>query len=98
MVHGCGALHLCGDKQAEIAGLAVDRLYDHFGIGRRITEFLIERARTAGMERLFALTTQASDWFEQLGFRSGSVDDIPAERRERYDQKRQSRIVILDLV
>ncbi len=97
MVHGCGALHIHDDVQAEIAGLAVDDAYEHFGIGQRIVRFLIEGARRAGVQRVFVLTTQASDWFEQLGFESGRVDDIPASKRERYDYARKSRILLYDV-
>jgi amino-acid N-acetyltransferase len=97
MVHGCGALHRYGEDQAEIAGLAVDSLYDHLGIGQRIVSYLIERARTEGVGRVFALTTQASDWFEQLGFQPGTVADVPDRKQSAYDHTRKSRILIFDL-
>lgn len=97
MVHGCGALHVYDERQAEVAGLAVDDNYEHFGIGQRIVSFLIGRAREIGLSEVFVLTTQASDWFEQLGFRQGSVSDIPAEKRDRYDYSRNSRILLHDL-
>ena len=97
MVHGCGALHLFDEQHAEIAGLAVDDNYEHFGIGQRIVQFLIEGARRAGVGRVFVLTTQASDWFEQLGFRLGTVDDIPQAKRERYDYSRNSRVMLYSI-
>jgi len=102
MVHGCAALHSyepdsAGRGQGEIAGLAVDTAYDDLGIGTRIVAYLIERARSRGLVRVFALTTQASDWFEQLGFRSGTVSDVPAQKQSVYDHGRKSRVVILDL-
>ena len=97
MVHGCGALHRYGSNQAEIAGLAVDPQYEHLGIGQRIVSYLIERARADGIGRVFALTTQASDWFEQLGFHLGNVADGPDEKRSAYDHSRKSRILIYDL-
>jgi amino-acid N-acetyltransferase len=96
MVHGCGALHVY-DDQAEVAGLAVDETYEHFGIGHRIVRFLIEAARRAGLRRVFVLTTQASDWFEQLGFRPGQVEDIPPAKRRLYDYSRNSRILLHEL-
>ncbi|MFW5784504.1 MAG: amino-acid N-acetyltransferase [Spirochaetota bacterium] len=98
MVHGCGALHLFDEVQGEIAGLAVDDHYEHFGIGQRIVSFLIEGARRAGLRQVFVLTTQASDWFEQLGFRIGCVADIPQAKRDRYDYARNSRVLIHELV
>jgi len=97
MVHGCGALHRQGDDQAEIAGLAVDPQYDHLRIGQRIVAYLIDRARSAGIGRVFALTTQASDWFEQLGFVPGNVSDVPDQKQSAYDHSRKSRILIFDL-
>ncbi|MFW5784361.1 MAG: amino-acid N-acetyltransferase, partial [Spirochaetota bacterium] len=97
MVHGCGALHLFDENQGEIAGLAVDDSYGRFGIGQRIVRFLIEGARRAGLDQVFVLTTQASDWFEQLGFRQGTVNDIPQSKRACYDYSRNSRILLYDL-
>ncbi|MCK4514277.1 MAG: GNAT family N-acetyltransferase, partial [Spirochaetaceae bacterium] len=97
MVHGCGALHRYGDDQAEIAGLAMDPQYDHLGIGQKLVAYLIERARRDGIGRVFALTTQASDWFEQLGFVPGTVADVPDQKRSAYDHSRKSRILIFDL-
>jgi len=97
MVHGCGALHVYDERQAEVAGLAVDDNYEHFGIGQRVVRFLIDRARQIGLSEVFVLTTQASDWFEQLGFRQGAVGDIPTAKRDRYDYTRNSRILLYDL-
>ncbi|TVQ22810.1 MAG: amino-acid N-acetyltransferase [Spirochaetaceae bacterium] len=97
MVHGCCALHRYGETQAEIAGLAVDDNYEHFGIGRRLVSYLIDVARAARLSEVFVLTTQASDWFELIGFRPGAVDDIPEPKRRTYNRDRNSRILIYDL-
>lgn len=97
MVHGCAALHIYDESQAEIAGLAVDDDYEHFGIGQRMVQFLLEVAQRTGLHQVFVLTTQASDWFEQLGFRPASVDDLVPLKRDRYDHSRKSRILIYDL-
>jgi amino-acid N-acetyltransferase len=93
IVHGSGALHLYNEQQGEIAGLAVDAAYADFRIGQRIVQFLLEGARRAGLSEVFVLTTQASDWFEQLGFSPATVNDVPPEKRERYDYRRNSRIL-----
>ena len=97
MVHGCCGLHRFEDSSGEIAGLAMDNHYEQFGIGERLVRFLIERARASGLTRLFVLTTQASDWFEKIGFQAGTVDQIPAAKRERYDRERNSRVLIYDV-
>jgi amino-acid N-acetyltransferase len=97
MVHGCCALKPFDGNQAEIAGLAVDEEYEQFGIGQKIVRYLIDRARAQGLTRVFVLTTQASDWFERLGFRLGTIGDIPGGKRKQYDHDRNSRILVLDL-
>ena len=91
-IHGCGALHRYSDGSGEIAGIAVDTRYDRLGIGFKIVSYLVEMARREGLKRVFVLTTQTSDWFQRLGFVDADLDQIPPERRERYDRRRNSRI------
>ncbi|AEJ62062.1 amino-acid N-acetyltransferase [Spirochaeta thermophila DSM 6578] len=95
-IYGCGALYIYG-KEGEVAGLAMDSTVRHLGIGRRLTTFLIDQARKAGLKRLFALTTQASDWFEQMGFSLSTPEELPPERRRRYLPSRNSRVYVKDL-
>ena len=96
-IHGCGALHRYHDGSAEIAGIAVDRAFEHLGIGLKIVSYLVERARSLGLNRVFVLTTQTSDWFERLGFKKSPVDRLPEEKRAAYDATRNSRVLMLDL-
>ncbi|TVQ35680.1 MAG: amino-acid N-acetyltransferase [Spirochaetaceae bacterium] len=96
-IHGCAALHQFPSGDAEIAGVAVDPRYSHLGIGHKLISFLVEKARRLGLGRVFVLTTSTSDWFDALGFREGSREDLPEDRRLRYDETRRSRIMALDL-
>ncbi len=92
-IHGCGALHAFPGKTGEIAAMAVDTAYASLGIGKKIVVYLIERATRMKMNMVFVLTTQTSDWFSQLGFESGTIEDLPASRRKTYNHKRRSRIL-----
>lgn len=97
MIHGCGALHFYDEGlSAEIAAIAVDHSYENMGTGRKIVAYLIEKAQRKGAEKLFLLTTQTTDWFEALGFIKGSVEDLPEEKKEIYDHKRNSTVLILE--
>lgn len=96
-LHGCGALHTFSDGQAEIAAIAVDTQYEELGIGRKIVEFLMQRAADRAVPRVFALTTQSYDWFHARGFRIGTVEDLPPEKQTLYDRERNSRILLYDL-
>jgi amino-acid N-acetyltransferase len=94
IVHGCAALHIYEDDQAEIAAVAVNRKYHGTGIGGRLVSFLIERARNRGLRQLFVLTTRTADWFEQQGFRRASLDEIPVRKRQQYNCERNSSVLV----
>ena len=59
--------------------------------------FLLDRAHELGLERVFALTTQTSDFFEQHGFREVPVEALPEAKRRRYNKARNSRVLAMDL-
>ena len=96
-IHGCGALHAFEDGMAEIAGIAVGANYRKSGIGDAIVRHLISIGRMKGYKKLFLLTTQALDWFYPFGFEDGTVEDLPKSKRDNYNQKRNSRILVLPL-
>lgn len=97
VIHGCAALHPYEDNQAEIAGLAVDPGYVELGIGQKMVSYLIDKGREKGLKQVFVLTTQTSDWFQKMGFSLGNVEDLPLSKREKYDRKRNSRVLIFPL-
>lgn len=93
---GCAALHdYPQEKRAEIACVCVAPQYENQGIGGRLMQFLEAKARTAGVEELFCLSTQAYNYFVQKGgYRLGVPDDLPPVRRERYDKSgRRSQVL-----
>jgi amino-acid N-acetyltransferase len=77
-VIGCGALTTLGPGLGEVRSLAVEPGYAGQGIGRRIVERLLERARDRGYAEVLALTRRTS-FFEALGF--------TVARRERFLDK-----------
>ncbi len=96
-IHGCGGLHLHEDGKGEIVGIAVDQTYMEMGIGRRIVEYLLELAKRMNLKDVFLLTTQAADWFAAMGFRTGTLRDLPPRKQEKYDHKRGARVLLLAL-
>jgi amino-acid N-acetyltransferase len=91
-LHGCAALEVFPDRQGEICAVVVDDTYASMGIGRKMIEYLMDRASGLRLKAVFVLTTRTSDWFQQLGFVPATVEDLPPQRRRSYDRKRQSRI------
>ena len=96
----CVALHVYPERsQGELACLYVSNAHENQGIGRKLIQFVENRARELGLEELLALSTQAFTYFQSKGgFREGSADDLPPARRERYDQSgRNSKILVKKL-
>jgi len=70
---GCCALIRMGDKEFEVAKMAVEPSYQRTGIGRRLLFAAIDEARNAGAQRLYLETnhvlTPAIRLYESLGFK-----------------------------
>jgi amino-acid N-acetyltransferase len=64
---GCGALHIMWEDLAEIRTLGVAPGWRRHGIGARILDTLVTRARDLGLKRLFCLTFE-TDFFARHGF------------------------------
>jgi len=86
---GCGALHVLWEDLAEIRTIAVDEDCQGAGIGRRIAQALLGRARELGVERVFVLTF-AVDFFASLGFEeifgTPVAPDVYTELLRSYDE------------
>ena len=88
VVVGCGALHVLWEDLAEVRTVAVlDRLKGQ-GVGHKILEVIIERARMVGVERIFCLTFE-TEFFSRHGFEEihgTPVDpDVYSELLRSYD-------------
>jgi amino-acid N-acetyltransferase len=93
----CVALHVYPDeKKGEVACLRVRPSHEHQGIGRRMTQFVEDRAREMGLKSLLALSTQAFNFFQsKAGFTEGRPQDLPAARRGKYEQSgRRSKVLV----
>jgi amino-acid N-acetyltransferase len=75
---GCGALHVMWDDLAEVRTLAVARAWRGHGVGHRLLEGLIERARALGLRRLFCLTFEV-DFFRSHGFSVIQGTPVPTD-------------------
>lgn len=96
----CVALHLFpNERSGELACLYVSPSHENQGIGRKMIQFVENKARELGLKSLIALSTQAFTYFQsKAGFVEGSREDLPPSRREKYDQTgRKSKILVKHL-
>lgn len=96
----CVALHVFPEqKKGELACLYVSSSHENQGIGRKLIQFVENKAREMGLNELLTLSTQAFTYFQSKGgFAEGTRDDLPPARREKYDQSgRNSKVLVKKL-
>jgi amino-acid N-acetyltransferase len=96
----CVALHVYPEqKKGELACLYVNSSHENQGIGRKLIQFVENKARETGLNELITLSTQAFTYFQSKGgFAEGTPDDLPPARREKYEQSgRNSKILVKQL-
>jgi amino-acid N-acetyltransferase len=93
----CVALHTYPEQsKGELAFLYVNPSHENQGIGRKLIQFVENKARESGLDELITLSTQAFTYFQSKGgFIEGTPDDLPPSRREKYDQSGRNSKVLL---
>jgi amino-acid N-acetyltransferase len=94
---GCAALYPHSEEEAELACLAVSHDHREWGYGEQLMERIVRRAKKMGVKRLFVLTTRTEHWFVERGFKLGTVDDLPAAKKEMYNYQRRSKVLFKTL-
>jgi amino-acid N-acetyltransferase len=96
----CVALHIWPEQgKGELACLYVSPAHENQGIGRKLVQYVENKAREMGLNELITLSTQAFTYFQSKGgFAEGTPDDLPPVRREKYDQSgRNSKVLVKKL-
>lgn len=96
----CVALHTYPEQgKGELACLYVNPSHENQGIGRKLIQYVENKAREMGLAELITLSTQAFTYFQSKGgFSEGTPDDLPPGRREKYDQSgRNSKVLVKKL-
>jgi GNAT superfamily N-acetyltransferase len=86
---GCCALIPIGDKEFEVAKMAVEPSYQRAGIGRKLLQAVVEEGRNAGARRLYLETNHvlkpAIRLYESVGFKHIDPDRIVPSAYARAD-------------
>lgn len=87
------------EKMAEVGCLYIRRTHEGMGYGSKLVQFAEKRARDMGADRLFALSTQAYNFFEKkLGFIPADPEILPESRRRKLEKSgRNSRVIVKSL-
>jgi len=85
------------EKVAELACLAVHSSYLGEKRGDTLLNSIISQCENQQLERLIVLTTKTTNWFQERGFMIGTIKDLPKQKQQLYNFKRQSKILIKKL-
>ena len=67
------------------------------GDGERILKRIEQRARAAGLDSIFVLTTRTMHWFIKRGFAQVDPDWLPEARKRKYNWDRRSQVLVKTL-
>jgi len=83
----CVAVHFYPEaEKTELACLYVAKKHEGQGYGRKLMAFAEQLAAQRGAKHIFALSTQAFNYFQQKGgYVEVTPDDLPPERRKKYE-------------
>ena len=99
IIFGCAALVVYPESRtAEMAALTVSPLSQGQGDGERILKRIEQRAKAAGLDSLFVLTTRTMHWFIKRGFTQVDPDWLPEARKKKYNWDRRSQVLVKKLV
>jgi amino-acid N-acetyltransferase len=98
IIFGCAALTPYPEaRTAEMAALTVSPLSQGQGDGERILKRIEQRAKAAGLDTLFVLTTRTMHWFIKRGFTQVDPDWLPEARKRKYNWDRRSLVLVKKL-
>ncbi len=98
IIFGCAALYPYPESRtAEMAALTVSPQVQGQGDGERILKRIEQRAKAAGFDSIFVLTTRTMHWFIKRGFAQVDPDWLPEARKRKYNWDRRSQVLVKKL-
>jgi len=98
VIFACAALYAYPEgKTGEMAALTVSPEVQGQGDGERVLKRVEQRARTAGLDSIFVLTTRTTHWFLKRGFELLDADWLPEARKRKYNWDRKSQVLVKKL-
>ncbi len=98
VIFACAALYPYPEaKTAEMAALTVSPAVQGQGDGERVLKRIEQRAKAAGFESIFVLTTRTMHWFLKRGFVQAEPEWLPEARKRKYNWDRKSQVLVKKL-
>ena len=99
VIFACAALYPYPEaRTAEMAALTVSPQVQGQGDGEKVLKRIEQRARAAGLDSIFVLTTRTTHWFLKRGFVLVDPDWLPEARKRKYNWDRKSQVLVKKLL
>jgi amino-acid N-acetyltransferase len=98
VIFACAALYPYPESRtAEMAALTVSPDVQGQGDGERVLKRIEQRAKAAGLDSIFVLTTRTMHWFLKRGFVQVDAEWLPEARKRKYNWDRKSQVLVKKL-
>ena len=98
VIFACAALYPYTEaRTAEMAALTVSPDVQGQGDGERVLKRVEQRAKAAGLDSIFVLTTRTMHWFIKRGFVQVDPEWLPEARKRKYNWDRKSQVLVKKL-
>jgi amino-acid N-acetyltransferase len=95
VIFGCAALYPYPESRtAEMAALTVSPQSQSQGDGEKLLKRVEQRAKAAGLDSIFVLTTRTMHWFIKRGFAQVDPEWLPEARKRKYNWDRKSQVLV----
>ena len=99
VIFACAALYPYPEaRTAEMAALTVSPDVQGQGDGERVLKRIEQRAKAAGLDSIFVLTTRTMHWFIKRGVAAVEPDWLPEARTRKYNWDRKSQVLVKKLL
>ncbi|MBC7683444.1 MAG: amino-acid N-acetyltransferase [Ferruginibacter sp.] len=98
VIFACAALYPYPEAHTgEMAALTVSPQVQGQGDGEKVLKRIEQRARAAGLQSIFVLTTRTMHWFIKRGFVQVDPEWLPEARKRKYNWDRKSLVLVKKL-
>jgi amino-acid N-acetyltransferase len=98
VIFACAALYPYPEAHTgEMAALTVSPQVQGQGDGEKVLKRIEQRARAAGLDSIFVLTTRTMHWFIKRGFVQVDPEWLPEARKRKYNWDRKSQVLVKKL-
>ncbi|MEH6453566.1 MAG: amino-acid N-acetyltransferase, partial [Psychromonas sp.] len=95
MVIGCAALYpFAAENMGELACLVSHPKYRRGARADKLLQHVERKGKELGLDSIFVLTTQSIHWFRERGFDFADINQLPAAKKEMYNLKRNSKVLV----